>query len=325
MNKKTPQSSKQGYIFEKALLERLLHPNNKLSGNLDAFFHPCNRLSGTPENTKHPRKRFSENSEKYQEKSLIINLIINTKTMNAIDLFKLRNAEYLQYVKDFAAIINLNNPDDLGIGIKLNSFVLKTGELESLYKKALASEKTQELLAIDEKRDNAVNGIYYFLLGHSYHFDPIKKQNAQTMIANMMLYGSGIARLNYQAETATINNLIRDWESKPELITAITAFQLNDWVNELKTANEDFNTKYLSRPQEYGEANPETIKLKREEVSTAYYALRDRIDALHLLVETPPSPYGTVINQLNALIDQYNALLLKRKSEDTDTQKDSSN
>lgn len=233
--------------------------------------------------------------------------------MNAIDLFKLRNAEYLQYMKDFTGIINLNNPAQLSIDAKLNAFVSKTDELESLYKKAMASEKTQELLAIDERRDDAVNGIYYFLLGYSYHFDLVKKRNAQILLENMALYGSGIARLNYQAETATLNNLLRDWENKPELADAITLFDLSSWVNEMKDANEEFNTQYLLRTQEYGDASPETIKLKREEVNVAYYALRDRIDALHLLIETPPSPYVTVINQLNALTDQYNVLLVNRK------------
>lgn len=233
--------------------------------------------------------------------------------MNAIDLFKLRNAEYLQYMKDFTGIINLNNPAQLAIDAKLNAFVSKTDELELLYKKALANEKTQALLAIDEKRDDAVNGIYYFLLGYSYHFDPVKKQNAQILLENMALYGSGIARLNYQAETATINNLLRDWENKPELADAIILFDLSSWVNEMKATNDEFNTQYLLRTQEYGDASPETIKLKREEVNVAYYALRDRIDALHLLVETPPSPYVTVINQLNALTNQYNVLLVNRK------------
>lgn len=232
--------------------------------------------------------------------------------MNAIDLPKLRNAEYLQYVKDFSGIINLNNPSQLGIEAKLTTFITKITELEALYKKALASEKTQELLALDEKRDDAINGIYYFLLSYTYHFQPDKQQNAQLLLSNMELYGSGIARLNYMAETATLNNLLRDWENKPELADAITSFGLTEWVAELKTANEDFNAKYLSRTQEYGDASPETIKIKREETNSAYYALRDRIDALHLLVETPPSPYATVMNQLNALTDQYNKLLINR-------------
>ena len=238
--------------------------------------------------------------------------------MNAIDLFKLRNAEYLQYVKDYLAILNLNNPQQLEIEAKLTDLTARTTELETLYKKALASEKTQELLALDERRDDAVNGIYYFLLGNTYHFETDRQQKAELLLGNMALYGSGISKLNYQAETATLNNLIRDWEGKPELITAISEFNLGEWMAELKTANEEFNTKYLSRTQEYGDASPETIKLIREDVNVAYYALRDRIDALHLLVETPPSPYVTIINQLNALTDQYNALLVNRKTDSPD-------
>ncbi|WP_412097879.1 DUF6261 family protein [Chryseobacterium nepalense] len=54
-----------------------------------------------------------------------------------------------------------------------------------------------------------------------------------------------------------------DWQRKPELTDAVSTFNLSAWINELKSANEEFNTKYLSRTQEYGDANPETIKLKR--------------------------------------------------------------
>jgi len=154
--------------------------------------------------------------------------------MNAIELKLLRNAEYLQYVKDFTGIINLNNPELLGIENKLSAFSSKITELEALYKKALASEKTQELLLLDEKRDNAINGIYYFLISQTYHYETDKKQNAQLLLDNMALYGSGIARLNYQAETATLNNLLRDWENKPELANAINAFSISAWISELK-------------------------------------------------------------------------------------------
>ncbi|PTT76816.1 hypothetical protein DD829_10590 [Chryseobacterium sp. HMWF035] len=90
--------------------------------------------------------------------------------MNAIELRLLRNAEYLQYVKDFTGIINLNNPESLGIETKLSAFNTKISELEALYKKALASDKTQELLLLDELRDNTMNEIYYFLLSPSFPF-----------------------------------------------------------------------------------------------------------------------------------------------------------
>ena len=233
--------------------------------------------------------------------------------MNAIELTKLRNAEYLQYMKDFAGIINLNDPATLQIDTKLAAFTTKTEELENLFKKALANDRTKVILALDERRDNAINGITAFLQGYSYHYEEDKKQNAQRLLTNIAIYGSGIARQNYQAETATLNNMMNDFAEKSELAAAVTAFDLQPWIDELSDANTQFNTEYLSRTQEYGDANPDTIKSKREEVNVAYYALRDRIDALHTLVETPPSPYITVINQLNALTDQYNVLLVHRQ------------
>ena len=85
--------------------------------------------------------------------------------------------------------------------------------------------------------------------------------------------------------------------------------------NELKAANTAFDEKYLDRTQDYGNATPENLKSKREETNAVYFNLRNLIDAFHLIAETTPSPYTTVINQLNALIDQYNSLLNNRAPE----------
>lgn len=234
--------------------------------------------------------------------------------MNAIHLRLLRNAEFLQYVKDYAAIINLNNPAALQIDARLSAFETRSRELEELFKKALASDKTKTVLELDERRDNAISGISAYVQSLLYHFDAETRKNAQLLQDNLQIYGSGIARQNYQSETATLTNIYRDWTTKTELIDAATALNLNSWLNELNDANTQFNTQFLARTQEYGEANPETIKTKREETTTAYYALRDRIDALYTLAEAPESPYSKVINELNALIGQYNMLLTKREN-----------
>jgi len=229
--------------------------------------------------------------------------------INSIDIRNLRNANYLQFQKDFLAIISRNDPSALKVESKYDDLTAKTEELESLFKKALANPISKELLELDGRRDDAVNGIYYTALANSYHYDTATKQAADALLANINLYGSGIARLNYQAETATINNMITDWENKPELVDAINILKLKAWKDELSTVSTEFGSRYLDRTQDYGNATPETLKLKREETDAVYYALRDRINALHLLIETPPSPYSTVINQLNALIQQYNLLV----------------
>ena len=229
--------------------------------------------------------------------------------INSIILRDLRNANYLQFQKDFLGIISRNNPVTLQIEAKFNDLTAKSLELENLFKKILANPMSQELLALDGRRDDCINGIYYSALSNSYHFDAANKEAADLLLANLNLYGSGIAKLNYQAETATISNIVNDWENQPKLTQALTTLNLSAWKDELSRVNEEFGTKYLDRTQDYGNATPENLKMKREETNLVYYALRDRINAMDLLVETPPSPYSTVINQLNALIEQYNRLL----------------
>ncbi|RZJ38092.1 MAG: hypothetical protein EOO18_04215 [Chryseobacterium sp.] len=107
--------------------------------------------------------------------------------MNSIDIQKLCNAEYLQYVKDYLGIINLNTSEQLEIEAKLTTLTTKSTELEALYKKALTSDKTQELLLLDERRDKVINGIYYFLLGYTYHYEADQKHKAQLLLTNMAL------------------------------------------------------------------------------------------------------------------------------------------
>jgi hypothetical protein len=109
--------------------------------------------------------------------------------IKSIDLHNLRNANYLQFQKDFLEIILRNNPEVLQIVTKYKDLSDKTNELESLFKKVLANPISQELLVLDERRDAAVNGIYYTALGFSYHYDTNLKQaaNALLLTSNCMV------------------------------------------------------------------------------------------------------------------------------------------
>jgi len=230
--------------------------------------------------------------------------------MNTIDLTKLRNAAYLQMMKDYCAIVDRNSPATLNVQAKLDTLKAKVDEMDALFKKMMGNKNTAVLAGLDEKRDNCINGLLFVTQGYEYHFDEAVRDAAQKLAASIRLYGSGIAKQSYQAETATLTALIADWENKPELVDAVAYLRVADWLAEMKMLNNEFGEIYLNRTQEYGDASPENLFNKRQETNAVYYALRDRIDALHLLIEAPQvSPYSTVINQLNALTDQYNTLI----------------
>jgi len=233
--------------------------------------------------------------------------------INAIDLAKLRNAEFLQFGATFSGLVAANNPVALNVEPQHLAFKLKLDETSGLFKLERVSPITQELVMLDERRDKAINGLTTVIEGYCNHFDAATAQAANLLSTNLNLYGTGVARLNTQAETSTIKGIVSDWETKPELTGAIAKLGLTAWVTELKTANLLYEHKYLERTQEYGAANPDTLKAKREEMMVAYYELRKFLDAYSII--HPGAAYEKMINELNALIDQYNTLLNSRATE----------
>jgi hypothetical protein len=232
--------------------------------------------------------------------------------ISAINISVLKNAVYIQFCKDFASLVEANNPTELSIKPQYDAFFGKIIELETLFKKSNASVVTSEIEALDYRRDQAINGLMSIINAFTYHFQPPIASAALVLQNNLKLYGVGIARENYQSETAILNNIINDWENKTDLATALKSLNLGAWKDELKAANQLFNEKYLVRTQEYGAASPETLKAKREETNGVYYELRKFLDAFSVIQPTPV--YNKTINELNALIEQYNALLVTRKS-----------
>jgi hypothetical protein len=233
--------------------------------------------------------------------------------LNAIDLRTLRNGEFVQFGADFHGLISANNPVALNIKPQLLAFKTSLDETTILFKLERTSPVTQELVLLDERRDKAIIGLTGAIDGYGYHFDPDTVNAANTLATNLMLYGSGIAKLNFPTESATLTAIINDWESKPKLVAAVAKLGLTAWVAELKAANQLFGQKYLERTQEYGAANPDTLKAKREEAMSAYYELRKFIDANSVI--NASATYDKLIKELNALIDQYNGLLSSRPAE----------
>ena len=235
-------------------------------------------------------------------------------SISGIELNKLRNAEFLQFSKDVMGIVTLNNIGALDVAVQFAAFQNITNEIEAIFATDQGSDTTPLLESLDKRRDNAISGITLMSNAMVYHFDPAIIAAATALSDNLKLYGGGIARQNYMAETASITNIIADWDTKPNLIAAINTLGLAGWKAELNTANQLFNTAYLARTQEIGAANPNTIKDKRLESANLYYALRDRIGAFYT-INNAGNPWGKTVNEINVLIEQYNVLLANRATE----------
>lgn len=240
--------------------------------------------------------------------------------ITSIDLSKLRNSEFLQFMTDYLGVVNLNNTTTLQVKQQHTNLQAIVKTIEALFKVDTSNALSDELQALDTRRDAAINGIAALINGYTYHYDATTKAHAIALNNHLAIFGVSIAKNNYQSETTILRNIINDWDTQPKLTAAITALGLTAWKKELETANSTFATKYITRTQELGAANPDNIPTKRTEAINAYYALRDRLDAF-FTINDGAAPYNKAVSELNALIAQYNTLLAGRQASKPDTPK----
>lgn len=237
--------------------------------------------------------------------------------ITSIPLIKLRNAEFYQFCSDITSTLFSYNPTALGIIKPYNVFSQSIQNIDALFKLNRTSVHTEELIALDERRDKAIIGILLYVESMTYHFD-INISKQATMVLNQInTYGTGIARQNYQTETATLSNIIRDWDTKPEYTNAIGLLNLMLWKNELAETNTLFNAKYLERAKDDSEnVSTETMKEKRAETTAAWQKLKSTIESIYTIREMEGAgfeTYDAVIKNINVIIEKYNTLLASRK------------
>lgn len=239
--------------------------------------------------------------------------------INGITLIKLRNAEFAQFVSDILEIVRRNDPAALQAQEGYDTLKAENKQLITMLKPIKGSPFTVQLEAADARRDESVSGINAVVGGYTLHYDPVIRGHAVTLQRLLDTYGgAAMARENYQSETASINSLTKDLSDKPEMVAALTALNLSAWRDEMKEANDAFNTLYLSRNEETGVSSPDTVKSKRLSMCQDWYTLRDLISA-HNVINKGAVPYGTTVSQINALIDNYQALITSRKSRSKST------
>lgn len=233
--------------------------------------------------------------------------------VKSLDLLRLRNSEFIQFIRQTIEIIVENDPALLKVETLFNDLSNQLNVLESLHKKTRANALTTTIEALDERRDYALIGLSLIVEGHLYASKEDLKEAAKLLNASLSNYGNTpreITRLNYNAETATIISLLNEWNNSTELTAALKTLSITDFVLELNDANTAFGNAYKDRLQEYAAANPETLKETRAATLPKYVALKELLQA-HQIVENT-TERTAVINQLNALIDQYNNLLTTR-------------
>lgn len=238
--------------------------------------------------------------------------------IQSINLNNFRNAEYIQFGKDALKLITDANATTLGIAKQTTAFQNSIDAVDKAFKTEQGNPISQQLVTLDEQRDNLFNGIWKITDGYLLHFNEATVAKAELIKKNLLTYGKNTTKLSYPAETANINSLITDWENKPDLTAAAVALHLTEWKDQLKTVNTAFANAYSQRAKTEGDAtNVGVVKELRVPSVKLWDKLSTTLQAQYYLHEddTAAAPkYLLLINSLNALINTYQNILTIRQA-----------
>jgi hypothetical protein len=240
--------------------------------------------------------------------------------IKSVNFKKFRTSEFIQFFVDINKIYEENNPESLNLSEQHALLANINSELAKVFKQDLGSDITEEIAELDQRRDEAVICLRKLADAYTNHYDSAKKEAGQRMVNAIDKYGSKIYLLNYQAETSTVNNLVNDIETLPELVDANTLMGSGDVVSELKTSNNLFNERYLARVHEEAEKEKVSAGEVIKEGITNYRTLVAHTEA-HATLNSNVA-YSSLINQLNVLIDKYNDTVSGRGNSVDDNQEE---
>ncbi len=232
--------------------------------------------------------------------------------MNTPYLNRYRNGEYLQYMTDITELLSKQDLETLQLTaqkVTLDSIVHK---IDAAFKQSQGSELTQEVVALDERRDRAIVGLRGVIDSYRYHFDSTITDAASILNNIIAAHGDNIQRLSYQEETAIINSIVKDMETEAEAIAAVATLHLGSWLAELKESNITFSAKYLDRVGEAALHPSSDIPKLRVQATEAYRTLVNHILAHATLGNT--EAYTILLNQIDILAGQYNQVVNNRSN-----------
>ena len=218
-----------------------------------------------------------------------------------------RNVAFIAFLKDTSTIVSKFNAKTLKLDVALAKLSTDIAAMDAIFGTAKGNANTELIEELDARRDAAITGIMYLAEAYTKHFEPAQQDAGKLILSTINNYGKRIYKLNLLAETEVLRSLVTDFETKPEVANAINQLNINNWVEELKTANNEFNTVYLTRNTELAEQPDLNIQNLRTPANQNFEALIALVTAYNTI--TPNADYKKILDEVEELIIKYNATI----------------
>jgi Family of unknown function (DUF6261) len=222
---------------------------------------------------------------------------------------RLVHSEFHQYLKSFLSVVDAADPKTLKIKDERDVLAEMLPSLLAALNNEAASEETKDIEALDLKRDNAITGLSKIIDGYTLHEDAAKKAAANLLQLFIDAQGPRISKLNYSAETTVLTKITTNFKNEAKYTAAVALLGLEDWVENMETANNNFETKYKARNTSLTiNKNIPAFGVLKAQAIPLYTELTDLIQSRYKTAKADKQPtdaYLNLINEINTLIDSY--------------------
>jgi len=234
--------------------------------------------------------------------------------INSVNFKLFRKSESVQFFNDIVTLCSESNPKALNIEAQFSTLSECVNSLNMNFVTDRSSEITNDLIALDQRRDKAITCLRMLTEGYTNHFDPAKSEAAKLLLQAIDKYGSRISKMNYQAETSTLENLGDVLQNDASVSDLVNKLNLSELTVEMIEANRAFNTRYLDRVrEEAGQNEVATGELIKKSIA-CYRLLTAHIEAHNTLNSS--GELSTLIDRINELIQRYNFTVQRKNTED---------
>ena len=234
--------------------------------------------------------------------------------LDTIYFSKLRNSQYMQFILAVIKACEKYNPDTLHIRTPFDALKSHYGTMKTVFVTAQGSTITVGIENQDENRDDLYIGIKYAIYAYTKHYDEDKIYAATQLKAHLKKYGSGIPNLEYNAETAVLQDLIEGIEDDTDLTAHTVLLSIDDWFAKLKASNDEFDRLYELRTEKESQKTKLKLIELREESVKLYRTLAEHLHAASIMHPAPI--FEQTEDHINEIIEQYNNAHRKAKGDD---------
>jgi hypothetical protein len=214
--------------------------------------------------------------------------------------YRLRNDAHFQFYTEFRNLVQKEEAVKQKIASQFEEWLPLYDKEDAALKKIQKSAITAQIQDADRARDEIYAGMVETSNAALKHFSEEVRSAAARLKIVFDTYGE-VVRKPLNEQTSAVYNILQELKGKYAPDTALVG--IASWVSELEARNNAFADLMRERFDETAARTDIVLKEARTEVDNAYFAMREKINAL-VIVEGV-AVYENFIRTLNAVIAKY--------------------